>query len=229
MVNSNAKANEEFFKLMTLKYPHLNTLKLKDNILSFNDYKINLGEFRLINFNKNPLSFSLSDYDFFNLVKIHCDINEEQNYIKNENYNENIIYMNIETIVVKKAMNDSERKELKGFIKAYKSLLAYQDYLLDFAIVKLNKMGNLIYSLINNPYINQTEGLELLYDFNNSDGLSSSKGPKLVLKNPNFPSITKEDEDNFYPKTGTGGYASIMLLIYIVLNIGFILAIFLIK
>lgn len=225
-----AKANDNFFKLMIIKYPHLNTLKLKNNILSYSNYNLDLKNFCLINFNKNSLSFSLSDYDFFNLTKIHVDINEEQDYIKNEDYNENIIYMQIEALVVKSTMSDSDRKILDNFINAYKSLLSYQDYLLDNAIVKLNKMSNFIYTLINSPYLEQTEGLKLLHDINNNnEALSTSKGPKLILNNSNFPSMIKDEEDYFLPKTTAGGYASIMLLIYVVLNIGFILAIILIK
>lgn len=229
MTDLTVKANENFFSLMIIKYPHLNTLKLDNNMLSYADYTIDLKNFRLINFNKNALSFSLSAYDFFNLVKIHVDIAEEHNYIKNEEYNENIIYLQIESIVVKSTMNENDKKILDNFIKAYKSLLSYQDYLIDNAIIKLNKMSNLIYSLINNPFISQTEGIKLLSNINNDDSLSSSKGPKLVLNNSNFPSTIKDEDDHFLPKTSTGGYASIMLLLYIVINIGFILAVIFIK
>lgn len=222
------KANENFFELMIIKYPHLNELKLQNNILTYSDYNIDLKNFRLINFNKNPLAFSLSAYDFLNLVKIHIDIEDELNYIKKENYNENAIYMQIDAIIVKEILTDEDRKTLNDFIKSYKMLLAYQDYLLGDGTNKLNNMNIFINSLLQNPYLKNTEGLNLLINIHNEDS-RNSKGPKLVLNNAKYPSVSKDEDDSFLPKIGTSGYASIMLLLYIILNIGFILAVIFIK
>ena len=222
------KANENFFELMIIKYPHLNELKLQNNILTYSDYNIDLKNFRLINFNKNPLAFSLSAYDFLNLVKIHIDIEDELNYIKKENYNENAIYMQIDAIIVKEILTDEDGKTLNDFIKSYKMLLAYQDYLLGDGTNKLNNMNIFINSLLQNPYLKNTEGLNLLINIHNEDS-RNSKGPKLVLNNAKYPSVSKDEDDSFLPKIGTSGYASIMLLLYIILNIGFILAVIFIK
>ena len=222
-----AKANQNFFELMIIKYPHLNELKIENNILKYSDYYIDLKDFRLINLNKNPLAFSLSAYDFLNLVKIHIDIEDELNYIKKENYNENAIYMQIDAIVVKDVLSEEDRKILNNFTKAYMMLSAYQDYLLSKGTSKLNKMKMFIIGILQNPYLKNTEGIEILSNINNESS-RNSKGPKLVLNNPKYPSSINE-EDNFLPKIGTSGYASIMLLLYIILNIGFILAIVFIK
>ena len=42
MMSLDTKANENFFNLIIVRYPHLNTLKLENNVLKFHDYKINL-------------------------------------------------------------------------------------------------------------------------------------------------------------------------------------------
>ena len=155
-------------------------------------------------------------------------IEDELNYIKKENYNENAIYMQIDAIIVKEILTDEDRKTLNDFIKSYKMLLAYQDYLLGDGTNKLNNMNIFINSLLQHPYLKNTEGLNLLINIHNEDS-RNSKGPKLVLNNAKYPSVSKDEDDSFLPKIGTSGYASIMLLLYIILNIGFILAVIFIK
>lgn len=227
-MNSNtSQINDEFFKLLLMKYPHLDRLSLKDNVLKYEELELNLNKFKLINLNKNALCFSLKPYDFFNLVKIHVDIFEENEYIKKEGYNENTIYLEIQAIIFKDVIDEHDIVTLTNFISAYKSLNSYQDYLLNDAFVKLNKMSSFINNLLTNPYVKETQGILLLHSLM-MDSSSKEKTSKLILTNPNFPSIINEDNLNV-TKNGSTGYASILLLLYVVINIGFILAIILLK
>ena len=68
MMNLDTKANENFFNRIIVRYPHLNTLKLENNVLEFHDYKINLKSFRLITLNQIPQIFTLNPFDVFNIV-----------------------------------------------------------------------------------------------------------------------------------------------------------------
>lgn len=235
MVSLNAKANENFFNLIIVRYPHLNTLKLKNNILEFHDYKINLENFRLIALNQIPEIFTLTPFDVFNLIKIHLDVEAEKKYINENEYNENTLYLQIRAILVKDVIDGDEIRMLNQFSNAYLTLLQYQEFLLDDAKNKFDNMQNVIRENLFNDYIKITPGIsELMKSLNITtndmqEEQANSKGQSLTLTNPKFPSILKDENEQQTYKTGTYGYANILLLLYIVLNIGFILAIMLIK
>ena len=61
------------------------------------------------------------------------------------------------------------------------------------------------------------------------DSQTNSKGQVLTLTNSKFPSTIKDDNEDYIYRTSTSGYANILLLLYVVLNIGFILGILLLK
>lgn len=235
MVSLNAKANENFFNLIIVRYPHLNTLKLKNNILEFHDYKINLENFRLIALNQIPEIFTLTPFDVFNLIKIHLDVEAEKKYINENEYNENTLYLQIRAILVKDVIDGNEIEMLNQFSNAYLTLLQYQEFLLDDAKNKFDNMQNVIRENLFNDYIKITPGIsELMKNLNITtndmqEKQADSKGQSLTLTNPKFPSILKDENEQQTYKTGTYGYANILLLLYVVLNIGFILAIMLIK
>ena len=235
MMSLVAKANESFFNLIIAKYPHLSTLKLENNILGFHDYKINLENFKLIALNQIPQIFNLAPFDVFNIIKIHLDVEEEKKYINKNEYNENALYLQIRAILVKDIIDGNEIKMLNQFSDAYLTLLQYQEFLLNDALIKFNNMQSVIRENLFGEYLKVTPGIsELMKNLNihtndMQDSQSDFKGKTLALTNPKFPSIIKEENEEPTYKTGTYGYANILLLLYIVLNIGFILAIILIK
>lgn len=233
MISLEAKANENFFNLIIIKFPHLNSLKLENNILMFHDYKINLENFKLITLNQTPQIFNLAPFDVFNLIKIHLDIEEEKKYIGKNEFNENALYLQIRAILVKDIIDGNEIEMLNQFARAYLTLLQYQDYLLEDAKKKFVNMQNVIRENLFGDYIKITPGVsELMRNLNinrNNMEESNSKSQTLILTNPKFPTSFKDEPEDYSFKTGTNGYASILLLLYIVLNIGFILGILLLK
>lgn len=235
MMSLDTKTNENFFNLITVRYPHLNTLKLENNILEFHEYKINLKSFRLITLNQIPQIFTLTPFDVFNLVKIHLDIEDEKEYIGKNAFNENALYLQIRAILVKEVIDGNEINMLKQFSSAYLTLLQYQDYLLDDAKKKFDNMQSVVRENIFNDYIKITPGISELMKYLNiytndmQDSQTNSKGQTLTLTNPKFPSTIKEENEDYSYKTSAAGYANILLLLYVVLNIGFMLGILLLK
>lgn len=231
MISLTAEANKNFFDLLLIKYPHLNVFKLKNNVLEFYDYKINLGEFKLINLNQISYIFSFKPFEIFQIIKIHSDIEEEKNYINKNEYNPNTLYLEIRAILVKDIIDGAETKKINDFAAIYKVLWQYQDFLLDDAKNKLNNMNNVIIENLYSELLKITPGISALikalnlenYNFENNN----SKSQSLVLTNTKYPS-TISDTNNYLTKSGNG-FANGFLLIYIILNIGFILAILIIK
>ena len=173
--------------------------------------------------------------DVFNIVKIHLDIEDEKEYIGKNDFNENALYLQIRAILVKEVIDGNEINMLKQFSSAYLTLFQYQDYLLDDAKKKFDNMQSVVRENIFNDYIKITPGIsELMKDLNIStndmqDSQTNSKGQVLTLTNSKFPSTIKDDNEDYIYRTSTSGYANILLLLYVVLNIGFILGILLLK
>ena len=55
-------------------------------------------------------------------------------------------------------------------------------------------MNIFISSLLQNPYLANTEGMNILTNIHNEDS-RNSKGPKLVLNNAKYPSFSKDEDD----------------------------------
>lgn len=224
-INNNTN-NEMFFNTIASEYPNLLELSIDSNRLKYREYMVDLKQFNLQDLKTE--TFQLSPFMFLNLVKIHTDVLDEIEYLKTNNYNNNYLYFEVRTILVKSVLDFDDANTLKRFIKAYKELNAYQDFLVGDALNKLISMQSVIRdNIYSNVGENLTPGQVLLMNEiypSTSEQSKKEKGLSLVLSNPKFPS-TIEDNMNF-PKAG---YASILLILYIVINIGFILAVFLFK
>lgn len=227
MDSSLAQKNAEYFELLTKKYPHLQEVSLINNKLFFLEYSVDLNNFSLESLKEE--TFYLYPFDILNIIKIHTDISEEINFLKENDYNANFLYIEIRTILIKQVLNNVDIEKLNRFIDIFILLKNHQDYLVDDALTKYNYMQNVIRDnlYIDNTYT--TPGITLLTERINESNQSKSndKGMRLSLVNPKYPGAYNSDEDQLaYQKSG---YASTMLLIYIVINIGFILAVMLIK
>lgn len=227
MDSSLAQKNAEYFELLTKKYPHLQEVSLINNKLFFLEYSVDLNNFSLESLKEE--TFYLYPFDILNIIKIHTDISEEINFLKENDYNANFLYIEIRTILIKQVLNNVDIEKLNRFIDIFILLKNHQDYLVDDALTKYNYMQNVIRDnlYIDNTYT--TPGITLLTERINESNQSKSndKGMRLSLVNPKYPGTYNSDEDQIsYQKSG---YASTMLLIYIVINIGFILAVMLIK
>lgn len=228
------KSNEKFFEIIKIKYPHLATFNLDNNILSFHEYKINLGNFRLIYLNEIPQVFSLNPFEVYQIIKIHTDVEEENNYLIENEYNKNTLYLQIRAILVKNVLDGNDLTLLNNFISAYKILLQNQDFLLEDAKIKFINMQNVIRENLNNPdfitlgIIELMKGLNLS-SFEDQNRVNNDKVQVLTLKNPKFKSEFINQDEEYSYGTGTNGFANIFLILYIILNIGFILAVMLIK
>lgn len=220
-----SSSNEEYFNLIKMKYPHLKDLNITNNKLNFLQYSVDIKNFKLQLLKDE--TFFLYPFDILNILKIHVDIMDEIEYLKENEFNANFIFLEIRTILVKKVIDNYDIDKLNKFIDVYLLLRKHQDYLVEDAAHKFNFMQNVIrdniYGETSTPGISHL--IQRIEEGNQRN--SESKGMTLTLVNPNFPgTYTNEDEYVNYPKAG---YASVLLLIYIVLNIGFILAVILLK
>lgn len=224
MINLNtSNFNEEYFNLIKLTYPHLESIILYNNHLSYSNIDVDIKNLNLQSLSKDV--FALLPFDVLNIIKIHVDIMDEIEYLKKYDYNATFLYIEIRSILVKKIIDQNDINKLNQFIDVYLTLEKYQDFLVDSAAQKFIFMKNVLrdnlYGELSSPGINYLlENIKQNYSNNNS------KGKVLALVNPNFPTNYGDSNDLNNSKAG---YANSLLLIYIILNIGFILAVMLIK
>lgn len=220
-----SNVNEEYFNLIKIKYPHLKDLTLTNNHLNFLQHSIDLKNFKLQSLKDE--TFFLYPFDVLNIIKIHVDVIDEIEYLKKNDYNANFLYIEVRTILVKKVIDNYDIDKLNKFIDVYLLLRSHQDYLVDDAANKFNFMQSVIrdnvYGEFTSPGISHL--IQRIEEVNQRN--SKNKGMSLTLTNPNY--HTTNYNENDYINYHKAGYATAMLLIYIVLNIGFILAVILIN
>ena len=98
MDSSLAQKNAEYFELLTKKYPHLQEVSLINNKLFFLEYSVDLNNFSLESLKEE--TFYLYPFDILNIIKIHTDISEEINFLKENDYNANFLYIEIRTTLI---------------------------------------------------------------------------------------------------------------------------------
>lgn len=211
--------NDLFFDNLKNDYPQLAQIKVKENILTYKDYILSLKGFSLCSLKKD--TFLLLPYDFINIIKIHLDVLEENNYLEKNDFNINYAYLRIRTYLVKNLLTGDEIEEIKFFIQSFLVLFKNQDYLVDKALDKFINMQNIIRDSLYDAKLD-TPGIRMIKDELNGSDFLSEKGPKLVLINSNYP-------ETINSKVGKEGFGATSLIIYIVINIGIILAVFLLK
>lgn len=207
----------EYFKSL---YPALAPLTCTDNVLCLGDESIPLGYFRLNQI--NTMVCELPPQNFFEIIKLLADI--ENNLAFEEAY----IY-SILDIINKRSLTEQEKDTIKTFVSKYLSLKNYEDYLSGSYTITLSKyrqiVNNVLYLCDPNSLTEAQKYIteQVLADNENLGGRSN--GLTRVLKNPDVPNMAPDDNQGF----SKAGFASIILIIYIVINAAIMLAIHLIK
>lgn len=207
----------EYFKSL---YPALAPLTCTDNILCLGDESFPLGYFRLSQL--NSMICELSPKSFFELVNILADIENDLAF-------EDAYIYSISEIVYKSNLNDKDRESLKIFVNKYLSLKNYEDYLSGSSTITLSKYRQVVHNVLylsdpNNLTEAQKYITEQVLAYNESLG-GKSNGLSRVLKNPDIPNMVPDDNQGF----SKAGFASILLILYAIINAAIMLAIHLIK
>jgi len=217
--NSYSLMNQQLLEMLKSNYKQLADIKINNNVLFYKDQSFPLGYFRL-----NQLTVMVCEMppqEFFQIVKLLANI--ENNLSIEQQY-----LAGIDFLVNKATLQETEKKILLDFINSYIELNKYEDFLTDTSDLTLSKYRQVINSVLyKEDKTNLTEGQKLINDQvllaeQNRDGRANSMTRKLT--NPDAPSILADDQ-NF----SKSGFASILFIIYSLINAAIILAIHLVK
>lgn len=225
MNSNNYFDNYSFFSTLQNQYDSLKDVKFDNNILYYLEFSLDISNFDL---KKIPLkAFMLYPYDLLNIIKINMDIEAEINYLEKNEYNLNYLYMKIRTILVKNVLSGQDEYDLSKFIEAYIALRKYQDYLTPVSSEKFHIMSSLIRDTCFMDDLS-TPGISYIKEKLNEDsGRSSSNNMSLKLSNPKYKG--SNDDDNLYEFSKAGFISILSVLLYLIANIGFVIATLLIK
>lgn len=200
--------------------PALASITCENNKIIYNEESFELGYFRLSQL--PAITWTLSAKDFYEIVKL---ITEIENNVINEEY----YIFNINELLEKSNLTAEETQELDNFVSTYLVLAEYENFLTSNANTTLSKyrqiVNNILYLLEPNSL---TEGQKLITEriLNKQEEINGrGKSMLRVLTNPDAPSTFSEEEVPY----SKAGFASIILIVYSIINAAIILAIHLIK
>ena len=218
--NGLASLNYGLLEIYKSNYQQLTPLMCENNHLKLNDESFPLDNFRL-----NQLStmvYELPAKEFFNIVKI---ISEVENNINYEDY----YLFTISQIIEKNNLSEEEVNNINKFTNTYLELKKYEDYLAGIATITLSKYRQIVNHVL---YLSNPDNLTMAQKIITEKILSANeelggRGNSITrtLKNPDIPSMVS-DEEQYFSKAG---FASIILILYSIINAAVILAIHLIK
>jgi len=215
-----APLNKNLFELYKQNYPRLSELKCENNTLYFNEQSFNLGYFRL-----NQLStmvYEMPPKEFFEIVKVIADV---ENNINNEEY----YLFTINNLLVKPTLTEEEKNIILEFVNKYLNLKLYEDFLLGNSNITLSKYRQIVNNVLylSEPN-NLTEAQKLITErilSQKEDIGGRSNSLTRVLTNPDVPNMAPDEDPGF----SKAGFASIIFIIYSIINAAIILAIHFIK
>lgn len=218
--NSLASLNGSLLEIYKRNYPNLSELKCENNNLQFNDESFNLGYFRL-----NQLStmvYEMPPKDFFKIVKVIAEVEN------NINYEEYFIFT-VNNLLSKPTLTEEEKNTISNFVNTYLDLKFYEDFLFGNANETLSKYRQIVNNILylSDPN-NLTEGQKIITDkiLSQKEDLGGRSNSMVrVLSNPDVPNMAPDDEQGY----SKAGFASIILIIYSLINAAVILAIQLLK
>ncbi len=215
-----ALLNQNVLDFLKTQYPQLSKLECSNNSLIFNNESFQLGYFRLNQV--TAIICELSAKDFYQVVKI---IAEVENNIALEN---DYLTLISEKLSYNK-LTDEDKKAIYDFANKYINLKNIEDYLNGNSAITLSKYRQIINNILylSNPS-NLTEGQKIVTEQILSEAENvGGRGNSLTrtLKNPDIPNTAPDDEQNY----SKAGFASIILIIYTIINAAIILAIQFIK
>ena len=215
-----ALQNKNVLKYFKSLYPALAPLTCTDNVLYLNDESFPLGYFRLNQV--NSMICELPPKNFFELIKLLADIENNITF-------EDVDIYSVSEIIYKSNLDEKDEEKLKNFVDKYLALKKYEDYLSGSSTVTLSKYRQVINNVL---YLSDPNNLTEAQKYitgqvlaNNESLGGKSNGFSRILKNPNIPNMAPDDNQGF----SKAGFASILLIIYTIINAAIILAIHLIK
>lgn len=216
-----ALQNKNILDLFKSQYTQLASITCENNTLYYNDESCLLGYFRLNQL--NTMIWELNPKDFFQIVRLMSRI---ENNINNEDY----YLFTINNLLNKTILNEKEKNIIDDFTNTYLLLMQYENFLSGISNTTLSKyrqiVNNILYLMDPNSL---TEGQKLISNkvYRSQEELGGRGNAMVrVLKNPDAPNILPEDEEFPYSKAG---FASILLIVYTIINAAIILAIQLLK
>ncbi|MBQ6687189.1 MAG: hypothetical protein IJN03_01545 [Bacilli bacterium] len=218
--NSYAMLNTNILELYKRQYQQLAPITCKDNMLFYNGESFPLGYFRLNQI--TVMICELSAKEFYETIKLLASI---ENNLENEDY----YLANINLLLEKNVLSEEDKNIINDFVKNYINLKNHEDFLAGVPTVSLSKYRQIVNNVL---YLcdptKLTEGQKIINDaiLAESENFGGrNNGITRVLKNPDIPNMAP-DEEQPYSKAG---FASIILIIYTIINAAIILAIKLIK
>lgn len=198
----------------------LASISCENNKIIYNEESFELGYFRLSQL--PAITWSLDANTFFEVVRLITEIENNQT-------NEEYYIFNINELLEKQNLTSEELQELENFISTYLVLSENENFLTSNVNTTLSKyrqiVNNILYLLEPNSL---TEGQKLITEciLNRQEEMNGrGKSMMRILTNPDAPNILPEEEVPY----SKAGFASIILIVYSIINAAIILAIHLIK
>lgn len=218
--DSYSELQEEVLETIKNHNNLLASIYYQDNKLYYNNESFDLGYYRLTSL--PTVMYDLDAKTFFKLTKF--IVEAENNYELEENK-----LFNKTELLNKNNLTEEEKVIITDFTNDYLFLEDNQKILVGKINIILSKyrfiINNILWILDPN---NLTEGQQLVLNMvrNKKDEELNGRSNSMtrVLKNPNVPNMAP-DEENF----SKAGFASILFIIYSLINAAIILAIHMIK
>jgi len=219
-INPLAPLNKSLLEIYKKTYPGLAELECENNYLRYKEEYFNLDNFRLNHL--STMVYEMPPQDFFKIVKI---ISEVENNINNEEY----YLFTINGLLIKQGLTEQEKNYILEFVNKYLALKEYEDFLTGTPNSTLSKYRQIVNNILylSDPN-NITEGQKIITDKILSvkeDVGGRENSLTRTLRNPDFPNMAPDDEQGF----SKAGFASIILIVYSIINAAVILAIHLLK
>jgi len=218
--NSYALQNAQLLDYYKSQYPNLAPITCQNNILSFNNQSFQLGYFRLNQI--TVMILELEAKDFFNTIKLLASV---EHNLENEDF----YLMNINIMLESKSLTAEERNIINKFVDDYIDLKNHEDYLAGTPTITLSKYRQIVNKVLylSDP-ANLSEAQKIIFEKMNTVNSSiEGRGNSYtrVLKNANFPNMVPDEEQGY----SKAGFASILLILYTIINAAIILAISVLK
>lgn len=229
-VNQEHSFNESFFwhqkSILDSQHktnnPLLAPIEYTNNYLSYLNESFPLGIFRLSNLPANIYNSPVTANEYFNLVKFFA-------YIENLIHNYPNYITDLKEILEKIVLSDFEIKAIDDFVNNYNFMTANQKYLYGNSAGIWKEYQNIVATIAHlanqNYFLTEAQIIineKIIKKDNNLESANSGRGNAhtRVLTNPAFPNMAPDD-DGF----SKAGFASILLIIYSLINAAVILAI----
>ena len=221
--------NLEIFNYLRSKYTNLNNVRCENNTLIFNDGKVSLDGILLSSFPENIFSMQERNLYFYLSNKFY--IHEEEKY-------KSYVFQVLE-LIKSPLLNEANTNIIQKFTMEY--ILKNELYLNEACLandIEYRKELNELTKIINFAYSYESPGCELIRSINNdylnsknknntneagpeqNNNKSRNKGKTLSLLKGGIKYYENDENDNL----DMAGFVNILLIIFVIIGVGILVA-----